>query len=162
MQVRRPKLIVLLLAALGACLPAARAVQPIHPCAEVIRHAPPVWASAPGGLGRVVGAVYDPSGQPLRAMVLLRDTMPASVRGVVSDHLGQFVLDSLPAGNQYLQFDLIGYRRHIIEVVVVKGQTDTVCAVMQERVVPTVGLTLATGARASTAVGASERHSHGR
>jgi len=49
------------------------------------------------------------------------------------------VLDSAHAGTQTVGFMLIGYRSQTVEVNVPAGQTDTICAMPQERRVPLHG-----------------------
>jgi len=120
----------------SGCAPAVRSREAVHPCVHVIQQSPTVWSTPGQGVGKVAGAVYDPAGKPLRGTkIVLQDSQPASFRGVVADSLGRFVLDSVPSGRRSFRLELLGYRALIVEVVI-PGQIDTLCAMMQERRIP--------------------------
>jgi hypothetical protein len=107
---------------------------------KFIKQAPPIWSTPGQGLGKVAGAVYDPAGNPLRGtQVVLQESEEARFRGVLADSLGQFVMDSVSSGRRSVRLELLGYRTLIVEVTVVPGQIDTLCAMMQERRIPISG-----------------------
>jgi hypothetical protein len=79
--------------------------------------------------GRVLGQAMFFSGEAARG-VLARVEGSAS-RAAISDSLGVFVIDSVPAGPQTVRIQLVGYQAQDHRLIVTRGGTETICAVLQ-------------------------------
>ena len=86
------------------------------------------------GFGSVVGGVFGMDGRPLEHVQVSADSTLA--RGALSDETGVFRLDSVPAGLQTISFRHIGHYAQTQQVLVMTGNTEVVCAVLQKAAVP--------------------------
>ncbi|MFO8231929.1 MAG: TonB-dependent receptor [Longimonas sp.] len=115
-----------------------------------------VWGqtSAPeADRGAVSGTVVDEEGAPLPDVQIVDLTLQ---RGTTTDADGTYRLDRLPEGEHLLEFRFVGYRTVVREVQVTAGETTTVDATLQTRVLEADGVTVTGTARARSTLRAPQ------
>ncbi len=103
--------------------------------------------------GTVAGTVVNDEGEPLPDVQIVDLTLQ---RGTTTDADGTYEIDGLPTGEHLLEFRFVGYRTVVREVQIAAGETTTVDATMQTRVLEVDGVTVTGTARARSTLRAPQ------
>lgn len=103
--------------------------------------------------GAVSGTVVNDAGEPLSDVQIVDLTLQ---RGTTTEADGTYRLDRLPEGEHLLEFRFVGYRTVVREVQVTAGETTTVDATLQTRVLEADGVTVTGTARARSTLRAPQ------
>ena len=103
--------------------------EPRQPCVALVGLRNVFHPMNPPHHGQVVGQVLSFAGDPLRdvlALVAGHDSL-----GAFTDSLGVFSIDSIPAGDQTIRVQFIGFQAQDHHLFVTRGGTETICVVLQ-------------------------------
>lgn len=103
--------------------------SPKQPCAALSGLRNVFHPMNPPHHGQVVGQVHSFAGAPLRDAIA-RVVGHESI-GALTDSLGVFTIDSVPAGPQTVRVEFMGYQAQDHHLFVVRGGTETICVVLQ-------------------------------
>ena len=121
------------------------AVLPLSAAAQTADEAP--------RRGAVAGTVVDGEGTPVEGVQVVDLTLQ---RGTTTGADGTYRIDRLPAGGHVLEFRFVGYRTVVREIEITAGETVTVEATMQARVLQVEGVTVTGTARARSTLRAPQ------